>query len=69
MSFYPESFWDQENDHKKTFVTRVDNVGPKNQAKEYVEGGDLPAYFIYGEQRPQGYSYTIDTLPSFFVDI
>ena len=69
MLKYSETFWDRSNRSiKKTFISRLNNIGPKNQAKEHIQGGQLPYYFIYAEQLTQGFKYTIDSLPAFFGD-
>ena len=67
MLKHPETFF-SINKHKKTFITRLNKIGPKNQAKEYIQGEKLPYYFIYAEQLTQGFKYSIDSLPCFFDD-
>ena len=65
MIRHDPEFWDKTIKKERSFTKRINNCGPKDQAKKYIVGSKLPKSFLYATQVAGYYYYTIDSLPHF----
>ena len=66
---YPQHFFYNEDERvSQRFTVAVDGMGPKDQAKAYILGGDVPQYFLHASSYGNGAKYFMVDQPTPWMD-